>query len=170
MPYTAKAVANEFLEVAKRDGESLSAMKLQKLVYFAHGWHLALVDKPLFRESIEAWQFGPVVPELYHTFKRFGSDPVTEEAGEYVFSGGTFRRHIPRVENSDDGEARKCALDVIKRVWSVYAPYNAVKLSNATHLPGTPWYQVYKPGERHLVIPNDIIKDYFKSMIANGNR
>lgn len=168
MSFTAKAVANEFLEVAKGDGDSLSSMKLQKLVYFAHGWYLALIDRPLLREPIEAWQFGPVVPDLYHEFKRFGSEPVTEEATELEIKQGKVWFFAPRIVDCEDEQERSCAMDVIKRVWSVYGRYSAVKLSNATHMEGTPWRQVYKDGSRHVVIPNEVIKRYFKSMIANG--
>jgi uncharacterized phage-associated protein len=49
--------------VAKRG--PLSAMKLQKLVYYAQAWHLVWEDKPLFDDRIEAWANGPVVRELY---------------------------------------------------------------------------------------------------------
>jgi uncharacterized phage-associated protein len=61
MPYPAAAIANEFIKVAKRNGVLLTPMKLQKLVYFAHGWYLALLGKPLINEPVEAWKFGPVI-------------------------------------------------------------------------------------------------------------
>lgn len=47
----------------------MSAMKLQKLVYYAQAWSLAWEDRPLFRERIEAWAHGPVVPELYQAHR-----------------------------------------------------------------------------------------------------
>ncbi|HEX6075978.1 MAG TPA: type II toxin-antitoxin system antitoxin SocA domain-containing protein [Micromonosporaceae bacterium] len=43
----------------------MSAMKLQKLVYYSQAWHLVWDDEPLFPERIEAWANGPVVYELY---------------------------------------------------------------------------------------------------------
>jgi uncharacterized phage-associated protein len=43
----------------------MSAMKLQKLVYYAQAWSLVWEDKPLFKARIEAWANGPVIPELY---------------------------------------------------------------------------------------------------------
>jgi uncharacterized phage-associated protein len=45
--------------------QSMSAMKLQKLVYYAQAWHLAQTGEPLFGEAIEAWANGPVVRKLY---------------------------------------------------------------------------------------------------------
>ena len=168
MPFPAKAVANEFLDVAKDDGESLSSMKLQKLVYFAHGWYLAIMDNPLLREDIQAWQFGPVIPVLYRAFKRFGSEAVTEEAREMMMRNGKLIFHAPRIEDFEEDDSQTCALDVIQKVWDTYGKYPAVKLSNATHMAGTPWRQVYRDGERDKVIPNEIIKAYFKSMIPNA--
>ena len=50
--------------IAEKTGE-LTAMKLQKLVYYAEAWNLAWDGEPLFSENFEAWANGPVVPELY---------------------------------------------------------------------------------------------------------
>ena len=57
VPYNAIAVANYFIDKAKADGVPLTHMKLQKLIYFAHGWHLALYGEPLIDEEIQAWEF-----------------------------------------------------------------------------------------------------------------
>ncbi len=50
--------------------ELLSNMKLQKLVYYAQGLHLALYDTPLFNKKIEAWTYVPVVAELQHAYEQ----------------------------------------------------------------------------------------------------
>lgn len=49
---------------------SMSAMKLQKLVYYSQAWHLVWEERPLFSERIEAWANGPVAPELYAKHRR----------------------------------------------------------------------------------------------------
>ena len=54
--------------VLQRQGE-MTAMKLQKLVYYAQAWSLVWDGRPLFPERIEAWAMGPVVPELYDTHR-----------------------------------------------------------------------------------------------------
>ena len=43
----------------------LTAMKLQKLLYYSYAWHLVWDEEQLFQESIEAWANGPVVPAIY---------------------------------------------------------------------------------------------------------
>ena len=80
MAYNSKAVANYFLELGDWDGESISPMKIQKLVYYAHGWHLGVTDEPLIDEQIECWPYGPVVDSLFHQFKHYGSGPIRKPA------------------------------------------------------------------------------------------
>ncbi len=159
MAYPAIAVANEFIRAAK--GTALSPMKLQKLVYYAHGWYLALHDEPLIEEHVEAWQFGPVIPELYREFKRYGNTDITRPATQMAY--GTSEVYEPRVAD-DGGASSRSALEVIQSVWSAYGEYSATKLSNATHKPDTPWSKTYDQGCRSTVIPNDLIKDYFRAL------
>ena len=73
---SAITVANKFIDLATAAGDECSNMKLQKLVYFADGLHLAFGQGPLVREPFEAWKYGPVVPDLYHKFKNYFAGPV----------------------------------------------------------------------------------------------
>src|SRR5260364_350033 len=67
-------VANYFLTLVEEEvGDALSNLKLQKLVYYAQGFHLALFSRPLFENAIEAWTHGPVIPGLYHAYKQYGA-------------------------------------------------------------------------------------------------
>ncbi|WP_366513810.1 type II toxin-antitoxin system antitoxin SocA domain-containing protein [Planktotalea sp.] len=74
-------------------------MKLQKLVYIAYGWHLALSGKKLFTEEIEAWKHGPVVPSLYHEFKHLRENPITSFATSYDYNSE--QEIVPRVQESN---------------------------------------------------------------------
>lgn len=66
---TANAIAAELSRLAAldADGESLSAARLHKLLYYCQGWHLAWYAQPLFGDRIEAGENGPVVPTLNPT-------------------------------------------------------------------------------------------------------
>ena len=118
---SAKAVANHFLDLAERDGTTLNPMKIQKLVYIAHGWHLAIMEKPLIHESVEAWTYGPVIPDLYHEFKRWGNEGIRKRAAEVRISSGAGEPLQLRVDvPSIDGE---CADPVeVKSVVSHISP------------------------------------------------
>ena len=73
---TANKVADYFLCFCREHGDYLTNLKLQKLVYYAQAWHLALSGKPLFDDEIQAWIHGPVIPTVYQRFKKCGYDPI----------------------------------------------------------------------------------------------
>lgn len=174
MPYDAKAVANYFLDLAEAKSESLTPMKLQKLVYFAHGWHLAITGKPLINEVVQAWSFGPVIRSLYIEFRDFGATGITERAKEYVPTPReagkpgffSFRQITPSINDasyvSEDTPFTKSLLD---KIWDVYGCYTAIQLSNMTHAPNTPWDKIKRqyagPIPKNEVIPDHSIKEYF---------
>lgn len=72
-------VANYFMKLANETGSFVSNLKLQKLVYYAQAWHLALKGDPLFQEDFQAWVHGPVIPSLYQKYKAFGWQPIVED-------------------------------------------------------------------------------------------
>jgi len=137
-------VARYFLALVDEDaGDSLTNLKLQKLVYYAQGFYLALYDEPLFPEHIEAWTHGPVVPDLYHALKQFGSEPVKLDWEVDP------DRYTPEI------------MGLLDEVYSVYGQFSAVRLRNITHQE-PPWQQT----PNGQVIPLDLMKDYFKTQIT----
>ena len=80
MPYDAIAIANWFLDRAFSGGDSLTPMKLQKMVYIAHGWSLGLSDNSLIHDAVEAWKWGPVIRSVYREFRDFGAETITTRA------------------------------------------------------------------------------------------
>jgi uncharacterized phage-associated protein len=167
MPFKAKAVANEFLSLAKRDGRTLSPMQLIKLVYFAHGWYLAVTGKPLLDEHVEAWKFGPVIPSVYHEFKKYGNGPIQEQAKTTTVLHDNGRMILSltplQLKGDDSGLARK----VIKEVWEKYKNLSAVQLSNLTHLPESPWSLTPDKEINGTDIPDMRIRDYFASIASS---
>ena len=73
-------IADYFIGLANKTGSFISNLKLQKLVYYAQAWHLALYDDPLFEEDFQAWIHGPVIPTLYKEYKSFGWQPISKDA------------------------------------------------------------------------------------------
>jgi len=79
-------IADYFIWLANYTGSFISNLKLQKLVYYAQAWYLAIHDKPLFDEDFEAWIHGPVIPELYNEYCEFKWKPILKEVDEPKFS------------------------------------------------------------------------------------
>ena len=69
-------VAEYFLYKANEDGELITNLKMQKLLYYAQAWYLVNFNKPLFDDEIEAWSFGPVIRSVYQKYKEFGHTPI----------------------------------------------------------------------------------------------
>ena len=157
MGYSAKAVANFFIRRYGRHG--ISPLKLQKLIYIAHGWCLALTDEPLVKdEHVEAWQHGPVFPSVYYEFREFGANIITRQATELA---ADFSIETPEV--TDDTTKR-----LLDKVWEHYGKYSGAQLSRLTHKPGSPWDIASREanGIRNFHISNDLIKAHYKEQIS----
>lgn len=157
-PYNPKAIANYFLERGADEGRALDPIKLQKLVYNAHGWYMAMHGEPLIDETVEAWPYGPVVPTLYHEFKRFGAKPIRSKAIEFHGSELTH----PHVDRTDE-QTRA----VLERVWKTHRDLSGMQLSHLSHRPDSPWEKTWKKAQaagkqRGVDIPDELIEIHFR--------
>lgn len=97
----------------------MSAMKLQKLVYYSQAWHLVWADETLFTDRIEAWANGPVVPLLYEKHK-----------GKFTVEAGCF--------GGDANRLTKAQRESVDSVLAAYGDKTSQWLSNLTHMEA-PW-------------------------------
>lgn len=125
------------------EGDGISNLKLQKLVYYAQGFYSAIFDKPLFDNDISAWTHGPVVQDLYHLYKRYGSNRIPVPTDFNLTSIG------------------KEEFELIEEVFEVFGQYSAWKLRNMTH-EESPWLNHETNTE---TIPLPEITDYFKNRL-----
>ena len=136
-------VANYFLALADEDaGDLMSNLKLQKLVYYAQGFHLAVFDAPLFPEPIEAWTHGPVVPELYHAYKNYGSGAIPPPVVDFSIYSDDLR-------------------NLLDEVYRNYAQFSAWRLRNMTHNE-PPWVDNVSRSDE---ITYEELQDYFKTQL-----
>ncbi len=150
MSHEPLAIANQVLNVARSKGMNLTIMQLIKLVYIAHGWTLAITDKPLVNELPQAWQHGPVYPAIYNEFRGSGSMPIDRTA-MHPFSGSDYTASLDDTEKS-----------IIEQVVDAYGKLHAFELSERTHENGTPWSEVYQGGiGKFKPINNTLIKKHF---------
>ena len=149
MSHNSRTVARYLLEKAQEQGRSLTPMKLIKLVYIAHGWMLGMYGQPLIRENVEAWEYGPVVPDLYQAVKRFRASPIPpEEVGPSI----------------DDEEFDELEEGVMNETLDIYGRRTAMQLSRMTHASNTPWDITYNRIGRSFVISNDLIEDHYEQL------
>lgn len=125
----------------------MTAMKLQKLVYYSQAWHLVWEEEPLFSERIEAWANGPVVPELYH------------------FHRGRFK--LDSWPQGDSNNLTESERETINAVLEFYGDKNPQWLSDLTHSED-PWIKARRglpDGERgHREITLESMMEYYSSL------
>jgi uncharacterized phage-associated protein len=162
LPLPSLAVANYFVGKSLDTGVELTPMKLIKLVYIAHGWHLALRKEALIDEAVQAWKYGPVVQTVYQAFRGFRSSQITKMA-QHETDGQTITRYV-------EDDKTKALLD---KVWDVYSKYTGGQLSNLTHQDNTPWadtWHLHRGSERSgAVIPNQVIAEHY-TRLANERK
>ena len=122
--------------------EPISNLKLQKLLYYMQGYHLAYFDSPLFEEEIEAWMYGPVVPSVYQHFKR------------YENNGIKYSNDVTALSLQEE--------KLFEEVYHVYNSYSAIGLMNLTHAE-TPWKST--PTGVGSIIEKSKLKSYFKNKL-----
>ncbi len=166
---TVASVANEFLALGEAECGKIPAidqMKLQKLLFYAHAWHLAYYNAPLFDEDFEAWPWGPVVRDIYSQTVKYGRFPVMEKIEEITPSNGGAKFTIP--DGVDNAELKK----FIKEIWDVHKRFTGIQLSNSTHAKGEPWTIIkeqYGSLEGKPTIPNQLIASIYKAKISDEN-
>lgn len=161
MAYKSLAIANEFLERAIAGERPITAMHLQKFCYLSHGFTLALLDHALTSDKPEAWDYGPVYPALYDALKGYGASAVSSliHANNWA-SDPRVRGDVIRASLADD------EVELINTVWRDYGSFHAFQLSALTHEDDSPWARTYRPGAKHLKIPDEAIKEYFVGLTA----
>jgi uncharacterized phage-associated protein len=141
-------VANFILKLSREDCEDgeyelISHMKLQKLIYYCQGFHLAFYDVPLFPDPIVAWEHGPVCQRLYHVLKGYGASPISA------------------ISDGDSINLTKAERDIITLVYGKYGQYSASKLRQMTHNEA-PWSNTLYGNN----IDQNVMKRYFSNLIT----
>ena len=146
MAYNAIDIAKKI--VCRTDvehGDSMTNLKLQKLLYYMQGFHLAFFGTPFFEDSIEAWTYGPVVPVVFQEFKKYKKRDINPE---------NYKDSL--VLTADEQQ-------MFDMVYLEYNKFSAVALMNMTHTEG-PW----KGHDIGDVITNDELRDFFLTQIEQS--
>ena len=103
-------IAKYFLIRAEKDGELITPLKMQKLVYFAYVFYLVSKRgaEKLFEEKIEAWPAGPVIPSLYKKLKKYGSAPINVKSFVDISEKKIFEKNDQRIINILDKAYETC--------------------------------------------------------------
>lgn len=132
-------IAKYVIEEALTKGFPVSNLKLQKMLYFIQGVMLIEYEERAFDEKIEAWQYGPVVPDVYFAYSSYGASPI-----------------LLRYPDIDLNVRVQVAANV---VIDSFLKKSAFALVNETHKEGSPWDKAYHSGDKEIRIAD--IREYF---------
>lgn len=121
----------------------LTNLKLQKLLYFAQVEYMKThQENPLFNDELEAWQYGPVVREIYNAFKQCGAYFITDFDIDY----------------QDFGRVDDKTSEFLDKFFNKYSKFSAWALVDKTHKAGSPWDKVYAGGQGDKsIIPKSLL-------------
>ena len=164
--YDGRKIANLFLSEFDPQQFDVSNLKLNKVLFYVHAFHLVRFSQPLIRNHFEAWDHGPVVRVVYHEFKSFGAAPITSLARHLSYETG--QEEIIGYENID-----LSLRTFIEKVAAHYMKLSALELREMTHRPGGPWHQVYTSSRESRGIrdriPNELIEKHLATEIGSGD-
>ena len=111
-------VADYFLVTQNQEAEGedlITHLKLQKLCYYAQGFHLAIFGRPMFDEPISAWMHGPVIRPSWEKYRDYRSDA------------------LPIPKEIDASKYDEPTQEILDDVAFTYGQFSAWALRNLTH-------------------------------------
>lgn len=142
-------VSSYIISLSEKTGESVTNMKLQKLLYYSYVWNLVNFNEKLFLDNIEAWQYGPVVPSVYILYRDKGADNINTS------------------KRGDLEKLSQRSKDLIDEVFNVYGAKSAMDLMNLTHSEA-PWRDTYTEDANNVISDDLIVKFYRQMKQAEG--
>lgn len=150
-PFNVHAVSDYFIRRSDLEaGDVMTHLKLQKLLYYAQGWHLALKDAPLFADRIEAWQHGPVCPVVWTRFRESGWNPIPPEV----------------CQTDSEQDLQPETFSFLGEVWDAYGQFTAKRLEEMTH-EEPPWKDAWNSDlNGKAEIPHEALRNFFQEQSA----
>ena len=151
MEYSALDIARYIICIANRNGDIITNLKLQKLLYYAQAWFLVNSNgKRLFVDNIEAWQYGPVIPPVYSEFSHFGRSPI----------------EIDCDMDTDFSHFTNEVIEYLNEFCEEFLRFSATELVGMTHNE-RPWLEASAKGLHSVIDVNSMFK-YYTEMLQNG--
>lgn len=146
--YDARAVAQYIVDRCNLEGKGVSNLKLQKILYFVQAQFLVSTPdhRPCFFNLIEAWDYGPVVPDVYHYFKIYGSAIIPSNPDNSY-----------KPSYADISEEDRHLIDLMIRATENRSANELVEITHHQ----TPWRTAYVPGHSNI-ITNSSIRSFFE--------
>jgi uncharacterized phage-associated protein len=138
-------VARYILTKCNKEGQPISNLQLQKMLYYIQYEFLRETGEPLFEDDFEAWKFGPVVPTVYYEYSHMGAFRIGADYKDY---------------NKILSEMSKNEIDMLNDIIVDKRDMNVWSMVDNTHKKGKAWDSIFKDGEGFgEVISKDLIRE-----------
>ncbi|MFK4965181.1 Panacea domain-containing protein [Lactococcus garvieae] len=162
MYYKSMNIADYFVKSSIKQNIEINNLKLQKLLYYFYAKKLVEGEENPFDEKFEKWQYGPVLPSIYHSYKQFGGFDISEIPAHYFFDveENEFKSY-EFDENSLTSELRS----EIDKFIQAFKEYDSFSLVEKTHQHDE-WRnaeQLINMGVKNLEYDDKATAEYFKN-------
>lgn len=141
--YDAVTLTHFFVKRSLDTKIPITAHKVEFMVYFAHGWHMAIDGRGLFSEKVKAWKHGPTIESVHKFYKNVKDirDLLDVSAVETI--------------TEDDRS-------FLEGIWLYYSHLNEVEMQSLCLDEGTPWHTIYEKSSKELVLDDKIIEQHYR--------
>lgn len=151
--YRAMDVARHVINYSNKNGYEISNIRLQKVLYFTQAYFIIKRNELCFSDDLYAWQYGPVIPEVYYEFRGWGSMSIPTITR--VTAKGYKIRTIQYIDSVIFDED-KILIDHVTDETSNMTVHELIRISHNQ----PPWRRSYSYGRKRL-IPKEYMKEYF---------
>ncbi|GAB4391604.1 MAG: hypothetical protein Tsb005_02080 [Gammaproteobacteria bacterium] len=133
-------------------------LQIQKILYLSHMFYMGRANniaQPLLDEAFEAWDYGPVIPSLYHKLKPFGASPIP---------ASFLKQYLPSQQVTDD---QLSMVNIIKELSDKLTQFTPGQLVAITHKEQGAWDKHYNSARKGIKIDNQAILQEYKDI--NGD-
>ncbi|XCI75412.1 MAG: type II toxin-antitoxin system antitoxin SocA domain-containing protein [Flavobacteriales bacterium] len=156
--YRSTLIASCFIRWALEESKPITPVMVQKLIYFAHGFYLAFITKPLIFEVIYVGKHGPIIDPVYHNYKIFENHPIVLKDQSFSVLDEYDISHIKSVIAHVDWV-------FLESIWNIFKKYSEVELSSLGCASGSPWDITIQNNQgmisKNLPIDNELIRNHF---------
>ena len=160
MIYSVLDVSRYIINYSNAKDYGISNLKLQKILYLVQAYFLIETRSPCFKEKIEAWDFGPVVPVAYREFKGFASTDIPTVNSYFIFDENEIW-NTKCIEFNEDciNSKDKVLINKVVDKFSEYYSTDLVKLTQHQ----TPWMEATVSSQNNEITNKSILR-YFNSL------
>ena len=141
--YSALSIAHYLVRESAKQKIALTPFKVEFMVCFAHGWHLAIDGRPLIDEPLKAYRHGPVIESVHKFYSKVKRIETTVNQ-----------------EMIDPLKEKDC--EFLNGILVYYGHLNELEMQTLCTNEGTPWFTTYKKSSGALVIEDQRIKVHYK--------